>query len=118
VGAPGAADRGVPAAEDANKLIVEGGGGEGGGGGEQRGASPPERWNPPPPSPRAPEQAPVVGADTRHRAIIGGARKRRGGAGERYGGAGGRHSSAPRTLEEEEAGLLQFEVSSTFPVRP
>jgi hypothetical protein len=54
----------------------------------------------------------------RHRVISGGARERRGGAGERHGGAGGRNSGTPRTLEEEEEGLLQFEVSSTSPVCP
>jgi hypothetical protein len=40
------------------------------------------------------------------------------GADERYGGDDGRHNGASRTLEEEEAGLLQFEISSTFPVGP
>jgi hypothetical protein len=40
------------------------------------------------------------------------------GAGERYDDDDGRRSDASRTLEELEAALLQFEVSSTFPVRP
>jgi hypothetical protein len=54
---------------------------------------------------------------TRHQVINGGARERHGGAGERHGSVGGRNSGAPRTLEEEEAGLLQLEVSSTSLVR-
>jgi hypothetical protein len=40
----------------------------------------------------------------------------RGGAGECYSGDDGRRSGASRTREEEETGLLQFEVSSSFPV--
>jgi hypothetical protein len=54
----------------------------------------------------------------RHRVISGGTREYYGGADERHGGAGGHYSGAPRTLEEEEAGLLQLEVSSTSPVCP
>jgi hypothetical protein len=48
----------------------------------------------------------------------GGAGERRGGICEHCGGDDGRHSSAYRTLEEVEAGLLQSEVSSIFPVCP
>jgi hypothetical protein len=49
----------------------------------------------------------------RHQDVSGGIRERRGGADERHGGASGHYSGAPRTLEEEEAGLLQLEVRST-----
>jgi hypothetical protein len=48
---------------------------------------------------------------SRHWVISGGAHGRRG-------GIGGRDGGAPRALEEEEAGLLQREVSSTSPLRP
>jgi hypothetical protein len=41
-----------------------------------------------------------------------------GGAGEHHSGAGRRDRGAPQTLEEEEAGLLQPEVSGISPVRP
>jgi hypothetical protein len=65
------------------------------------------------------------GAGARRQAVSRGGRTHRGGAGEhrggaceRYSGDDRRHSGAPRTLEEAEAGLLQFEVSNTFPVRP
>jgi hypothetical protein len=47
-----------------------------------------------------------------------GADEYRRGAGESYGGDNGRHGGGSRTLEEEEAGLLHFEVSSSFPRRP
>jgi hypothetical protein len=86
------------------------------------GGGPSERWSSPPPSTgrggghRVGARGGGVGA--RHQAISGGIRERRGGAGERHGGAGGHYSGAPRTLEEEEAGLFQLEVSSTSPVRP
>jgi hypothetical protein len=55
-----------------------------------------------------------VGARTCRRGVS----EYRGSAGERYGSNDGCRSCASRTLEEEEAGLLQFEVSSTFSVRP
>jgi hypothetical protein len=55
---------------------------------------------------------------TRLRVISGGARERRGGAGKCHGGAGGCNSGTPQTLEEDEARLLQLEVSSASPVRP
>jgi hypothetical protein len=45
----------------------------------------------------------------------------RSGAGKCRRGIGGDNShrgGAPRTLEEEEAGFLQFEVSGTLPRRP
>jgi hypothetical protein len=54
----------------------------------------------------------------RHWVISGGACERRGSADEHHSGASGCDRSAPRTLEEEEAGLFQPEVSSTSPVRP
>jgi hypothetical protein len=49
-----------------------------------------------------------------------GARRRdvSGGICERRGGAGGHYCGAPRTLEEEETGLLQLEVSGTFRACP
>jgi hypothetical protein len=79
---------------------------------------PPKRWI-------APAPVATGRGGTRHRAVSGegcarhrGAGERRGGACERCGGDGGRHIGAFRTLEEEEAGLLQFEVSSAFPMRP
>jgi hypothetical protein len=48
---------------------------------------------------------------SRHQVISGGVRGR-------HGGTGGRDGGVPRALEEEEAGLLQLEVSSTSPLRP
>jgi hypothetical protein len=61
----------------------------------------------------------------RHREVSGGghvchrgAGERRGGVGECCGGDNGRRGGASRTLEEEEAGLLQFEVSGSVPRRP
>jgi hypothetical protein len=41
-----------------------------------------------------------------------------GGTCGRYRGASGRDGGAPRALEEEEAGLLQLDVSSTSPFHP
>jgi hypothetical protein len=81
----------------------------------RRGASPPERWNPPPPSPRAAEAAvelvSVVGAEAPSTEslveVLAGPRRCRWARRWR-----------PRALEEEEAGLLQPEVSSTSSLRP
>jgi hypothetical protein len=62
---------------------------------------------------------------TRYRAVCGrggawrrGAGERCRGIWERCGGDDGRHNSACRTLEEEEAGLLQLEVSGPVPRHP
>jgi hypothetical protein len=57
----------------------------------------------------------VSGRGGMHR---GGAGERRGGTCERCGGNDGRYSGASRTLEEEEEGLLQSEISSIFPSCP
>jgi hypothetical protein len=94
---------------------------------ESDGGRPPERWNPQPPSPRATEAAEdqvlAVGACRRvvsreGRACCRGTSERRRGVGERSDGGDRRRGGAPRTLEEEEAGLLQFEVSGPVPDTP
>jgi hypothetical protein len=52
------------------------------------------------------------------RAHRSGAGECRGGVGERSGGGDGRRDDASRMLEEEEVGLLRFEVGGILPRRP
>jgi hypothetical protein len=99
----------TPPPDDADELIV------GVGRGERRGA-PLREMESPAPVAMGRGGGHGVGAHggrggARHWVISGGIRGC-------HGGVGGHYSGAPRTLEEEEAGLLQLEVSSTFPVRP
>jgi hypothetical protein len=131
-GAPGAIERGVPAARavgtlspgDPGKFVVVVVGGGGGGGGERWGAGSPREVESPTPVAKSRRGGRGAGASggrgsTRHRAVHGKGGVRRGSANACHGsiweccsGGDRRHSSVRRTLEKEEARLLHLEVSS------
>jgi hypothetical protein len=92
------------------------------------GRAPAERWIPlllsPSAAEAAEEQAPAALRARRREVSRGGRAHYKGagechrGASERSGGSDRRRGSAPRTHEEEETGLPQFEVSGIFPGCP
>jgi hypothetical protein len=108
---------------DSGELIVGGGGR-----GERRRAGPPGGGIPHPITKgrRSGRGAAVRGGRRGARGweVSGGGARRRGtserhgGASERCGGGGGCHGGASRTLKEEEAGVLQFEIRSYLPKCP
>jgi hypothetical protein len=106
VGAPGATERGVPATRasgtlspsDLGEFVIGGGGG----GRERRGAGSPQEVESPTPSPRVAEVA-VEQVSASAAEVLASDRCRDNGS---------------RTIEEKEAGLLQFEVGGILTRRP